>query len=258
LFSWVRASAAAPLADGVGEQQLATAGGVQHVDGVGGALVGDGERAQLAHLVAPELNAHGVLGGGREDVDDPAAHRELAARGDHLDAGVGQLDQPHQQVVEVVVSPTPQAHGVERAQAGRDRLDQAAGGGDDQPRRGVGSASAGRSRAAADRVRRGREPLVREGLPARQHRDGVLVQQLRRRRAEVFGLAVGGGDGQHRAVPVAPMRRGEERAQRGRALHAQGGRLAVRRSASRTACRSGWAKVERSRPEKLGHDRDFP
>jgi len=52
-----------------------------------------------------------VLGGGREDVDDPAAHRELAARGDHLDAGVGQLDQPHEQGVEVVRVADGQADG---------------------------------------------------------------------------------------------------------------------------------------------------
>ena len=130
LFSWRAAERGGPLADRVGEQQLAAAGRVELVDGVGGALVGDGERAQLADLVAPELDAHGVLGGGREDVDDAAAHRELAARGDHLDPRVGQLDEAHEQGVEVVGVADAQADRVERAQAGGDGLDEAARGGD--------------------------------------------------------------------------------------------------------------------------------
>ena len=57
-------------------------------------LVGDGEHPHLGDLVAPELDAHRVLGGGREDVEDAAADRELASLADHVDAGVGQLDQP--------------------------------------------------------------------------------------------------------------------------------------------------------------------
>jgi hypothetical protein len=74
-----------------------------------GALVGDGERAQLADLVAPELDAHRVVGRGREDVDDAAAHRELAARGDHLDPRVGQLDQRTSTSSKSWVSPTRRA-----------------------------------------------------------------------------------------------------------------------------------------------------
>ena len=143
------------LADGVGEQQLATAGRVERVDGVGGALVGDGERAQLADLVAPELDAHGVLGGRREHVDDPAAHRELAARGDHLHAGVGQLDEAHEQGVEIVGVADAQGDGVERAKAGGDGLDEAARGGDQHARRIVGGQAAEQREPAAHRVRAG-------------------------------------------------------------------------------------------------------
>ena len=182
LFSWARASAAA-RADRLGEQQLAAAGRVQLVDRGDRALVGDGERAQLAHLVAPELDAHGVLGGRREDVDDAAADGELAAGGDHLDAGVGQLDEPDQQLVEVVLVADPQRHRVEPAQAGRDRLDQAARGGDDDARRGVRVGEpGGRSQAAADGVRARREPLVRQRLPARAARRRRPRRAGRRRR----------------------------------------------------------------------------
>ncbi len=49
--------------------------------------------AELLDLVAEELDAHGVVGGGREHVEDAAAHRELAAAGDHVDARVGEVDE---------------------------------------------------------------------------------------------------------------------------------------------------------------------
>ena len=59
------------------------------------ALVGHGERAQLVDLVAEEVDAHRVVGDGREHVEDAAAHRELAAAGDHVDPGVGEVDELH-------------------------------------------------------------------------------------------------------------------------------------------------------------------
>ena len=82
--------------DVVGQQQFAARHRDHHVDvDVGDrALVGDREHPHLGDLVAPELDAHRVFGGRREDVEDAAAHRELAALADHVDAGVGQLDQP--------------------------------------------------------------------------------------------------------------------------------------------------------------------
>ena len=226
LFSWARAGGVVlvgagqrggPLAHRVGEQQLAAAGRVQLVDGGDGALVGDGERAQLADLVAPELDAHGVLGGGREDVDDPAAHGELAARRDHLDPRVGQLDEPHQQGVEVVGVADAQRHRLEPAQAGGDRLDEAARGGDDQARRVVGGEAAEHREPAADGVRARREALVRQGLPAGQHGDGCAIDQIRGGGAQVLGLAVGGGDGEHGAtasVSAVAVRPGRRRARR--------------------------------------------
>ena len=43
----------------------------------------------LLDLVAEELDADGVVGGGREHVEDAAAHLELATTGDHVDPRVG-------------------------------------------------------------------------------------------------------------------------------------------------------------------------
>ena len=244
------------FADGVGEQQLAAAGCVEHVDGVGGALVGDRERAQLADLVAPELDAHGVLGGRREHVDDAAAHRELAARGDHLDARVGQLDEAHEQGVEVVGVADAQVDGVERAQAGGDGLDEAARGRDEHARGRVRGQAAEQGEPAPHRVRAGREALVREGLPAGEHRNGARVDQIRGGGAQVLGLAVGGGDGEHGAV--FGERGGEERAQRRRALDAQGGGLGGVQVGVADGVQVGLGEGGAEQAGKLGHDRDFP
>ena len=92
-----------PLPHVFGEQQFAAADRDQRVDRDLGyrPLVGDGEHPHLGDLVTPELDAHRVLGGRREDVQDAAAHRELAAAADHVDAGVGQLDEPGDDVVEL-------------------------------------------------------------------------------------------------------------------------------------------------------------
>ena len=85
-----------PGPDVVGQQQFTARHRDHRVDVDLGdrALIGDGEHPHLGDLVAPELDADRVLGGRREDVEDAAAHRELAALADHVDAGVGQLDQP--------------------------------------------------------------------------------------------------------------------------------------------------------------------
>ncbi len=51
------------------------------------------ERADLIHLVAEEVHAVGVLGGGREHIEDAAAHGELAAPRHHVDARIREVDE---------------------------------------------------------------------------------------------------------------------------------------------------------------------
>ena len=63
----------------VGEQ-LAHREEPRLVDRDRGTLVGDRELRQPVDLVAPQVDAHRVVGGRRVDVDDRAAHRDLAAR----------------------------------------------------------------------------------------------------------------------------------------------------------------------------------
>ena len=83
-------SAPRALADRVGQQDLAAGRGPQPVLGdLEAALVGDLEPADLLDRVAPELDADRVVLGGREDVEDAAAHGELAAPLDQVGAGVG-------------------------------------------------------------------------------------------------------------------------------------------------------------------------
>ena len=76
-------------------------GAHSRVDRLDGALVGHGEGADLLDLVAPELHPQRVLLGGREDVEDAAAHGELAALGDQIDPGVRDVGQPADDVVQV-------------------------------------------------------------------------------------------------------------------------------------------------------------
>ena len=69
----------------LGEEELAARRRPQPLDQVERSLVGDGEGAQLLDVVAPELDPDRVLLGRREDVDDAAAHGELAPLLDQVD-----------------------------------------------------------------------------------------------------------------------------------------------------------------------------
>ncbi len=84
----------------VGEQQLATRRCPEPIDGLEGPLVGDGEAADLVHVVAPELHAERVLLRRREDVDDAAADCELTALLDQVDARVRRVREPAYDVLE--------------------------------------------------------------------------------------------------------------------------------------------------------------
>ena len=61
------------------DDELATAVERHGAEVVRRPLVADRERGQPVHLVAPQVDADRHVGGGGEDVDDAAAHRELAA-----------------------------------------------------------------------------------------------------------------------------------------------------------------------------------
>ena len=67
-----------PGPDLVGGQQLAAGEDLYLGDVHRGPLVGHGELGQAVDLVAPQVDAHGHVGGGGEHVDDRAPHGHLA------------------------------------------------------------------------------------------------------------------------------------------------------------------------------------
>ena len=186
----------------VGQQQLAAGRCPEPRGGLERALVGDREGPDLLDLVAPELHAQRVLLGRREDVDDPAADRELAALLDQVDPGVRRRGQPTDHVLEVGLRPDGQLDRLEVGQAldlglqhGPDRSDHDL----ERPVAGV----VARVREAAqhgqpppDGVAARREALVRQRLPRRVVADQRRVHQAAERLHQVLRLAGGGGDGQ--------------------------------------------------------------
>ena len=194
-----------PVADVVGEQQLPARHGDHRIDGDLGdrALVGDGEHPHLGDLVAPELDAHRVLGRRREDVEDAAAHRELAALADHVDAGVGQVDEPRDDGVEFGLRTDGQRHRLDIGHVGCHRLQQRPRRGDHDPQRRAEALVVGMGQPAqqhqprADGVDARRQPLVRQRLPGREHRDR-LTEHAAQFGGQVVGFAPGGGDDEQR------------------------------------------------------------
>ena len=69
------------------------------VEQAGRALVVGVERAQRVHRVAEQLDAHRLVGGGREDVHDAAAPRDLARRADDVHPAVAQPHGPQHEAV---------------------------------------------------------------------------------------------------------------------------------------------------------------
>src|SRR5205823_9643823 len=63
----------------VAGQELAARKDQRALEGRGRALVVDRELTETVDLVAPQVDAHGRVGGRREHVDDRSADRDLAA-----------------------------------------------------------------------------------------------------------------------------------------------------------------------------------
>ncbi len=98
-------------------------------------LVGDGEVAHLADLVTPELDPHRMVGGGTENIQDAAAHRELPTAGHHVHPGVCELDQTGDQPIEFRLGTDGELHRLQIEQLGGHRLQQRAHRGHHHPQR---------------------------------------------------------------------------------------------------------------------------
>ena len=211
-----------PLPNGFAQKQFATGRELRRIQWVADApLVGDGEVAELLDLVAEELDAHGMLGDRREDVEDAAANRELAAAGDHIDARVCEVDELAPDGGEVVAAATcGEADRLEVGEVVGERLECGAHGGDEDDGlvRGVrGLASlprlelAQRVDALPDRLRTRAQAFVRQRLPGREL-DDVGIRHARECGGESLGLTAGSGDReQHLRTTAALEESGEKR-----------------------------------------------
>lgn len=169
------------------------------------ALVGHRERPDLTDLVAPELDPHRVVGGGREHVENASADSEFATAAHHVDTLVGHFGELGEQAVEVDLDTLGEVDGPGLAQTRRHRLHQRADGGHHHPQRitlGVGQAMQYRQ-APADGVGARGEPFMRQCLPRRElHHRARVAEQLGQLGGQVVGLAAVGRDHQQRRSVV--------------------------------------------------------
>ena len=199
-----------PRAHGVRQQDLAARRRPHAVVGhLEAALVRDGEPADLLDVLAPQLDAQRVVLGRREHVDDPAAHGELAALLHHVDARVRGGDQPLGEVREVDPVPRADRDRLQLAQPVDHRLQQRAHRQHEHAdRAGVPLGLRVREppehgEPAGHGVAAGREPLVRQRLPRRQHRDVVVRQVAAHGGGQLVGVAARRGHDDERAAAAS-------------------------------------------------------
>ena len=198
----------------LGQQHLAARRGPQSVLGdLEAALVGHLEPADLLDRVAPELDPDRVVLGGREHVEDAAAHGELAAALDEVGAGVCRGRQVLDDPLEGGVVPGPQRDGREVAETCGHGLEHRPHRCHDHVERTVGGVGgvgvlepAQHGQPLADRVTARAEALVGQGLPGREVGHPVTVEEAAERCDEVFGLTGRGRHGQDRPSTVARHR----------------------------------------------------
>ena len=228
-----------PLAHDVGQQQLPAGRRPQPVLGhLEAALVGDLEPANLLDGVTPELHTDGVVLGGWEDVEDTAAHGELAAPLHEVGAGVCRGREVGDDLLQGCLLTRAEGHRAQVAQSLHHRLENRAHRRDDDVegavRRvvGIGVAQAAQhGEALADGVAARTEPLVGQRLPGREVGDGVGVEEAAQGGAEVLGLPRGGRHGEQRPGaslrPGADQRGQQRRARARRDAHVDGELLAL-------------------------------
>ena len=169
------------------------------------------ERAHLFDVVAPELDAQRLAAGRREDVDEPAANRELAALVGTLDTFVAGERKRLGELFE--------ADPVARRDPDRlrprvrrwHRLGQRRGRSGDEP---AGGEDIERASAFADEVRRGFEAGAPVDAPARQHRDAFVTEEPGRAFGCVAGVLILRRQKHERAVELLVERREQQRQRR--------------------------------------------
>ena len=177
-----------------------------------GALGEGREPAQRLDLVAEELDADGALLGRTVDVEDPAAHRELAPLLDLVDALVAGLDEQRRDVVEVDALAAMEGHAGRPEGRVGDGLGEGHGAREDDRRLLVARESVERRDAQPDEVGR-RGDVGRVSRPARRVVTRAPLAEVRAGLAgEVARGPVVGRDDQQGAAaqPVPGLRERRE------------------------------------------------
>src|SRR5579884_135978 len=186
------------------------------------------EGADLLHLVAEELDAERLAAGGREDVDQAAAHGELAALLDALDPFVARVRQVLGDRVEPwLVAARERERGGARpgrrhALGQRDRRRA------DEPTRLQHGQGAG---PLADQVRRRLQPRGVADAARGEERDPLLAEEPGRRLGDVPRVRVVRQRDDEPALELLVQRRQHERQHRLRYPRARGQRLRERAQA---------------------------
>ncbi len=184
--------------DFVGEQKFAAGIGDDLGESVAeGALVSDSELADLVHVVAEEIDADGMFHRGWEHVDDAAAHGELAAAFDHVDAAVGGADEIVEEFTQFVGLSRCD---LDRAHVGEAldlRLQQRTHRGHDDSRRVVPLEATQHLESTTDGICAWRESFVRKRFPCRVVGDGLVAEPGAQLLSELLRLAIRRCHGQH-------------------------------------------------------------
>ena len=178
-------------------------------------LIGHRELREAVDLVTPEIDAHRMIRGGRVDVDDRAAHRELAARFHLVLAPVAHRDQPFHELVTIQARARPHHDRLDVLDVRTEPLHQRTDRGHDH--RGEMFATCPQAphhpQAPAHRLRVGRHPFERERLPRREQLHRVVADVLAKVGRDPLGLCARGHRDEHRpARRCGRERRGEDRA----------------------------------------------
>ena len=162
-----------------------------------------------------------MLVGRGEDVEDAAAHRELPAPGDHVDARVGEVDESRREVGEVVAAVADRERdGLELGETRSERLQCGAHRGDNddrmprailKPIRLPVAQPAQGPDALAHRLGARAQTLVRERLPCGELEDLGIRNEARHRVAQRLGVAPRRHDREERLGTLARTKERREK-----------------------------------------------
>ena len=156
-------------------------------------LIGHREVRQAVDLVAPQIDAHGVIGGRGIHVDDRTPHRDLAPRLHLVLAAVPDRDEAFDELVAVDLRARANHDGLDVLDVRTEPLHERAHRRDDGAREVVaaGAESPDDAQPPAHRLGRGRHALERQRLPRGKELDRLVAEELAQIDGDAFGFDPG-------------------------------------------------------------------